>query len=68
MDEVKPELAFAHAACRRGSDKVTEGQSCSNTTVELLSPQGSPTVRMRCTLCNFAWNVALGGTFTTPFG
>lgn len=63
-NEYKPTVV--HAACKRGSDQLTEGQRCDSTTAERLSPPGSLVVSFRCVKCKHQWNVPLGGGFTTP--
>jgi len=62
-DEVKN---VVNAKCRRGSDKVTSGQSCNSMRVINLSPPGSSTVQFKCDKCGYCWTVNLGGTFTLP--
>lgn len=48
--------------CRRGSDKLTEGQSCNGLRAYNES-QDRSSARFRCIKCNFSWSVQVGGEF-----
>lgn len=50
--------------CKRGSDRITDGQSCKGTIAKKLSEDGSPIVRFQCTTCNFVWSIPIGGSFS----
>ena len=50
--------------CRRGSDKITNGQTCDSRSAHSLNPQGSSVSIFKCVKCGFVWSVAVGGSFT----
>lgn len=52
------------AACKRGTDQITKGQSCDGKRATRMTPEGSSNVRFCCKECGFSWNVAIGGNFT----
>ena len=58
-----PANPIVNVKCRRGSDKISEGQSCSSLTAENLTLHGSTIARFRCTKCKFSWGIPTGGTF-----
>lgn len=49
--------------CKRGSDRLTEGQHCDSKTAEQLSDPGSRIASFRCKKCGYSWDVPLGGSF-----
>ncbi len=60
---MKKESKVVFAKCRRGSDLATSGQTCTSTSVQKLSADGSPVPMFKCSKCGFVWGVAVGGTF-----
>lgn len=55
-----------HMKCKRGSDRITNGQNCLSLSAERLSPVGSMAASFKCVKCGFIWSVSLGGTFNSP--
>lgn len=55
------ETKEVHVKCRRGSDKVTNGQNCNSMLAVNLSHPGSHIVSLKCVKCGFIWNVPVGG-------
>lgn len=53
-------------ACKRGSDRVTEGQSCDSKTAYRLTQSGSHAPRFKCVKCGYEWIVPVGGQFNYP--
>lgn len=53
---------IVHVKCRRGSDKLTEGQTCGGLRAYNESRDRS-SARFRCVKCNFSWSVQVGGEF-----
>lgn len=58
-----PTYPVVYAKCRRGSDRMSEGQFCNNLSAENLTQSGSNVSRFRCTKCKYAWHVQTGGVF-----
>jgi hypothetical protein len=52
------------AKCRRGSDRLTQGDSCSSMRALNMSEPGAHVVTMQCVKCKFTWNVGVGGVTT----
>ncbi len=52
---------IVHMKCRRGGDRVTEGQTCKGMMAEKLSANGAQTASFKCTSCGYTWHVPLGG-------
>lgn len=50
-----------HMKCKRGSDRLTEGQTCKGMMAEKLSPDGSQVCQFKCTSCGFIWSIPVGG-------
>ena len=61
-----PTFPVVNVKCRRGSDKISEGQSCSSLAAENMSTPGSASAQFRCTKCKYTWRVQMGGTFNSP--
>ena len=59
-----PTHPVVHAKCKRGSDKLSEGQSCNSLSAENMTTQGSNIAQFRCTKCKYVWRVPMGGVFT----
>lgn len=57
----KEDKVEVHARCRRGSDRVTNGQTCDGMKAFNLSSQGSHVVSLKCSKCGFIWNIPVGG-------
>lgn len=49
--------------CRRGSDRLTEGQGCDSKNAYRLRPQGSKFPAFKCCKCGYEWTVPIGGQF-----
>lgn len=49
------------AKCKRGSDKLTEGQDCTSNRAKKMSPDGSSVVIFQCLKCNYQWSIPIGG-------
>ena len=60
----KTENPIVNMKCRRGSDRMTVGQTCDGMMAEKLSKDGSRSVSFCCTKCRFTWTVAIGGSFS----
>jgi hypothetical protein len=60
MSQASPH-PVVHMKCKRGSDKLTSGQSCRGMMAEKLAPDGSQTPQFKCTSCGFVWSVPIGG-------
>jgi len=58
-----PTFPVVNAKCKRGSDRMSEGQSCPSLTAENMTRQGASVVQFRCTKCKYAWAVPMGGSF-----
>jgi len=52
--------------CRRGSDKLTAGESCDSLSANKESHSTPYHVYFQCKKCGFRWNVNMGGSFN-PF-
>lgn len=50
-----------HMKCKRGSDRMTEGQTCKGMMAEKLSHDGTHVAQFKCTSCGFIWSVPVGG-------
>jgi hypothetical protein len=64
VDETKHEKV--HMACRRGTDRLTKGQSCDGRTAyKLTDPKDPPSKApaFKCAKCGFEWVVPTGGSF-----
>ena len=48
--------------CKRGSDRMTKGQSCNSKNAYKLSPPGSRSPSFKCAQCGFEWTIPTGGT------
>jgi hypothetical protein len=48
--------------CKRGSDIMTNGESCDSNRALKLSPDGSNNVSFRCLKCNHQWFISIGGS------
>jgi len=59
--KTKPEV---FAKCRRGGDRLTNGQSCDSMKAENMSEPGSHVVTMKCVKCGFTWGIPVGGATT----
>jgi transposase-like protein len=60
MSDEKPEVMVK---CKRGTDRLTEGESCDSKLAYQLSQPGSSVASFKCKKCGFSWNVPLGGSF-----
>jgi hypothetical protein len=60
----QPEKQLHNIKCRRGSDRVTSGQSCDGLMAEKLSSDGQHTPTFRCSKCKYVWSVPIGGSFS----
>lgn len=60
MSNENPEVMVK---CKRGSDRLTEGQTCDGKMAERLSGPGSHVVSFKCKKCGYMWSVPLGGMF-----
>lgn len=60
MSDEKP---IVLVKCKRGNDRLTEGQFCDSKSAEQLSQPGASVAVFKCTKCDFSWNVPLGGSF-----
>ena len=47
--------------CRRGSDRMTAGDSCSSLSARRESHSNKRHVHFQCMKCGFKWSVDLGG-------
>lgn len=55
--------------CRRGSDLMTNGQSCDSKSAYNLSERpGGPIVTFKCVKCGFMWSTPVGGQVNFPQG
>lgn len=59
-DKTEPETV--HMPCKRGTDRLTQGESCSGRTAIKLDGRFSATMPgFKCTKCGFKWTVPTGG-------
>lgn len=58
---MKPNYPIVHMKCRRGSDKMTEGQTCNYMRAEKRSDDGAPVVQFKCEKCGYIWSISVGG-------
>ncbi len=49
--------------CKRGHDRLTEGEHCDSLTAFQISDPGARVASFKCKKCGFSWNVPLGGAF-----
>jgi len=56
----KPEVLVK---CKRGNDRLTEGEHCDSLTAEQVSEPGSNVASFKCKKCGFSWRIPLGGSF-----
>jgi transposase-like protein len=49
--------------CRRGSDRLTAGQTCDGMFVKKHNQDGSTEQRYTCEKCRYTWTVGVGGVF-----
>lgn len=63
MSKQEEERQIVHVKCRRGNDKMTEGQSCPSKRAYNNSKPGSHVASFQCVECRFTWTVATGGAF-----
>lgn len=55
---------IVHAACKRGRDAATKGQSCGSTSAfKMNNGEGGNTI-LKCAQCEYTWIISVGGTFT----
>lgn len=52
-----------HAACKRGRDVTTRGQSCDSLSAVKLSKKGVGYLTLQCTKCSHIWTIPVGGSF-----
>lgn len=52
-----------HMKCRRGSDRITSGQSCDGLQVEKINTGNPKNPMFKCKKCGFSWSVPIGGEF-----
>jgi len=57
-----PEKKIVFAKCKRGTDRMTQGQECDSLKAEQLSDPGSANVRFKCIKCNYLWIIPIGGS------
>lgn len=58
----KPEQETVHMPCKRGTDRLTQGQTCDGRTAIKLASRISATVpSFKCVKCGFSWVVPTGG-------
>ena len=48
--------------CRRGSDKLTAGESCSSLSAVKEAHSSQRHVHFQCTKCGFKWSIDTGGS------
>lgn len=63
MSQEETEKPIVFAACRRGKDAATEGQSCSSKRAYNTTRPGGHASSFRCVVCGFSWTVPTGGNF-----
>lgn len=63
MTQVDDSTPKVLVPCKRGNDRLTEGQRCDSKTAYQLSPQGSKAPAFKCVKCNYEWIVPIGGAF-----
>lgn len=62
MNEKDAPIVFV--ACKRGTDKMTEGQNCDSRQARNLTESGSRNSFFKCAKCGYSWVVTTGGQFT----
>jgi hypothetical protein len=63
MNQKKETREEVFAACKRGSDPATSGQSCDSKRAYKLNIPNSGAAAFQCVKCNHSWAVPLGGSF-----
>jgi transposase-like protein len=64
MSQTEEKKPVVMAKCRRGSDRLTEGQSCQSKRAHQLTPPQSKHVSFKCADCGYSWTIPVGGSFT----
>ena len=52
------------AKCKRGTDKLTVGESCGSNTAYKINSNNPHVVIFRCTKCGYQWSIPIGGSFS----